>query len=332
MVKLKNKIRVALIYKKSYVFLTGKHFDKALYYFTMDALKRNQKLDVTYFPTDDTFDVTGFDEKFDVILLMHNKIDGVPENLLGIKNLKIPVIARAGDPHEAQYFNPKILHKKWKIDYYFNFMPKNYFYKFYPKDFKYKEILWCLEPKIYKNLKPFKDRVKDKILISGNVGKTSIKSRIANKILNPKKSSYYFYKLRAKCNDLPFVYFSPMKNGKYENDDYPKYLSQFRASIAAATFYPVIKYFEIPASGCLTFMEVTETNGCKYLGFEDSKTAIFINEKNYIKKFEEYLNDPDNPKWEKIANAGQEHALNNLNNDIAVSSLVELMEELIERN
>jgi hypothetical protein len=41
------------------------------------------------------------------------------------------------------------------------------------------------------------------------------------------------------------------------------------------------------------------------------------------------LNDVDNPKWEKIANAGREHALENLNNDKAVNDLVDLIEELL---
>lgn len=327
--KMKNKIKVAIIYKKSYVFLTKSHFDKSLYYFFMSALKRNSKLDITYFPCDTSFNVSEIENEFDIILLPHNKTDGVPEELIGIEKSKIPVIARAGDPHEARYFDPKILHKKWKINYYFNFMPKNYFYKFYPKNFRYKEILWGLESKIYENLEPFDKRIKDKILISGNIGKPSLKSRIVNSILNPKNSTHYFYKLRVKCRNLPYIYYSSMKNGKYENDDYPKYLSQYRASIAAATYYPVTKYFEIPASGCLTFMEVTKENGCKYLGFEDGKTAIFINEKNYKNKFEEYINDLDNPKWGKIANAGKEHALKNLNSDIAVNSLVELMNELL---
>jgi hypothetical protein len=42
------------------------------------------------------------------------------------------------------------------------------------------------------------------------------------------------------------------------------------------------------------------------------------------------LNDVDNPKWEKIANAGREHALKNLNNNIAVDLLVKLMYELLD--
>jgi hypothetical protein len=42
------------------------------------------------------------------------------------------------------------------------------------------------------------------------------------------------------------------------------------------------------------------------------------------------LNDVDNSKWEKIANAGREHALKNLNNNIAVDLLVKLMYELLD--
>ena len=121
-----------------------------------------------------------------------------------------------------------------------------------------------------------------------------------------------------------------MKNGKYPFDgDFPKYLSQYRATIAACTVYPVQKYWEMPAAGCLTFMEMTERNDGSYLGFKDGETSIFMNEKNYKKKFAEFLNDPDNKKWQEIACAGREHVMSNLTNDKAVESLVKLMRSLI---
>ena len=77
-------------------------------------------------------------------------------------------------------------------------------------------------------------------------------------------------------------------------------------------------------------MEITEKNGAEILGFKNNETAIFINEKNYKQKFEEYLADPDNLKWEEIANAGREYTMQNLTNDNAVESLVEIMKELIK--
>ena len=75
-------------------------------------------------------------------------------------------------------------------------------------------------------------------------------------------------------------------------------------------------------------MEITEKNNGYFLGYNDNETAVFINEKNYKEKFQQYLSDPDNPKWEQIANAGREYTMNNLTNDRAVSSLVELMKEV----
>ena len=71
-------------------------------------------------------------------------------------------------------------------------------------------------------------------------------------------------------------------------------------------------------------------NNAKYLGFRDNETAVFINEKNYKNKFEEYLNDQDNKKWNEIAKSGREYVMNELNNDKAVESLIQLMEEFIK--
>ena len=76
-------------------------------------------------------------------------------------------------------------------------------------------------------------------------------------------------------------------------------------------------------------MEITEKNDGLHTGFIDNETSIFINEKNYVQKFQEYLDDVDNPKWKEIAQAGNNFALKNFNNDVGVNSLVDLMTELI---
>ena len=75
-------------------------------------------------------------------------------------------------------------------------------------------------------------------------------------------------------------------------------------------------------------MEITKENRGNYLGFIDGETAIFINKKNYQEKFEEFLNDAKNPKWEKIANAGRDFAFKNFNNDRAVESLIEIFHKM----
>lgn len=138
-----------------------------------------------------------------------------------------------------------------------------------------------------------------------------------------------FYKLRTMCNDLPYVDYTSTLQHEYIGDKYPHLLEQYCCAIAASTNVYAPKYFEIPAAGCMTFMEVTEQNYAKGLGFIDGENSVFINEKNYKPKFEEYLADKDNPKWEKIAENGRMHAIENFNNDRGIDSLVDLMEELM---
>ena len=60
-----EKIKVAFTYKRSCEFLTGKHFANTYYHFFMHALKRNKLIDVTYFPTGNSFDTSIVKNKFD---------------------------------------------------------------------------------------------------------------------------------------------------------------------------------------------------------------------------------------------------------------------------
>ena len=326
-----TKTKVALIYKKSYNYFQPNHFDQTSYDFFFKALKRNIQLEISYYPCEKKFDVSKIKGKCDVILLPNNSTDGSPDVLIGIKNSNIPVISRTGDPHDAERYNQIEFCEKNKVDYLFSSLPDSLIYKYYPKNIKQKIIIFGLEPELYQNVPPFKTRIKDRILITGKMGRTDLKNRAANYILNPRRSGWHLYKLRTLCKDLDYVEYGGIneKLSDNKNQDYPAYTSKYCAIIAATTFYPTLKYWENAAAGCLTFMEITEKNNGYFLGYKDNETAIFINEKNYKEKFQQYLSDPDNPKWEQIANAGREYTMNNLTNDHAVSSLVELMKEII---
>jgi hypothetical protein len=298
----------------------------------MNALKRSDRLSVTYFPSGEIFDATGFDKKFDSIILASNQNvtgEGVPEKITGIKKLKIPVLCITGDVQDALQFDPRIFHEKYKIDYYFEMYSDSWFYKFYPKEFNFKTVYIGLEPSLYQNLKPFNFRIKNKILNSGNLGRIKLTSRLFNFFMKRGYSNYDFYKLRTICNNLSYVDHTPTLQHEYIGDKYPNLLEKYAGAIAATTMSPSRKYLEIPAAGCLTFMEATPRNNAHKLGFVDNKTAIFINESNFQKRFEEFLSDPENPKWEEIARNGREHALNNLTNDVGVNQLADLIEELI---
>ena len=323
-----KQIRVALVYKKSYNFFQPDHFDRTYYDFFFKALKRNRELEISYHPCEKKFDVSKIKGACDIILVSNNRTDGCPDILTGIKNSDIPVISRTGDPHDAEKYNQIEFCEKNKIEHLFSHHPDSLIYKYYPKNIKHKTIIYGLEPQLYQNVSPFKTRIKDRILITGKMGRTDLRNRAANYILNPGRSGWYLYKLRTLCTKLNYVEYRGMKGKKYVDEDYPTYTSKYRAIIAATTFYPTLKYWENAAAGCLTFMEITKKNDGYFLGYKDNETAIFINEKNYKEKFQQYIDDPDNPKWEQIANAGREYTMNNLTNEQALISLVELMKEL----
>jgi hypothetical protein len=322
-----KKYKVAFIYEKSNVYLSGKHYDNIYYHFFMNALKRNSSIDITYFPSGKVFDAIQLKNKFDIILLWENNSYGMPEEIRNIDKLDIPVIAKASDPRQSKSSIP--FHKKWKINYYFHFIHEDYFYELYPQNFKYKTIFFGVEPSLYENLSPFKKRIKNKILNSGNIGNTKFFSKLLLKIKNPHWNAFKQYYLRTLCTNLPYVDYTSTLQHEYINDKYPLLLQKYSTAIAACTFNPSAKFWEIPAAGCLTFMEITKKNKGDFLGFIDEESAIFINEKNYQQKFDEYLSDFNNPKWEKIANKGRKFALENFNNDKAVESFVNLIKNIL---
>lgn len=298
----------------------------------MKALPRNPRIDITNINTGTSFDAAKLKNQFDIVLFFENGNTGdycVPEHVEGLDDLNIPIVVKVGDIHALEKEKIKQIHEKYKISAYFGYQHEKSFHQKYPKNYKYKTILFGVEPSLYENLLPYDERIKNKILNSGAVGSTKISSKIIYKLTKGDADPLLHYKLRTKCNKLPYVDHTPTLQHEYIGDKYPLLLQKYATAIAATTTTYTTKYWEIPAAGCLTFMEITDQNNGESLGFVDNKTAIFINEKNYVNKFEQYLQDANNPKWKKIADAGREYVLTHLNNDVAVNSLVDLMEELI---
>ena len=140
-------------------------------------------------------------------------------------------------------------------------------------------------------------------LCSNFIGNDKFLSKIINDIRNPKWNSYRCKLLRTKCCKLDYVDWTPTLEHDYVNDNYAKLLEQYQAVIAADSYTPVQKYWEIPAAWCLTFMEITERNNGQYLGYIDGESTIFINEKNYQEKFEEFINSKSENVFQKKINA-----------------------------
>ena len=324
-----KKIKTAFIYKPSNPYMSKTAWATTYYHFFMNALNRHPELEMSYFPEEQKFDSLTLQNKFDIILLWENHPWGSPDELSGIQSLDIPVICRINDAHDAKMKGKIEYHEKYKIDHYFGYLPDSFFHKFYPKNFKYKEIFYGVEPKLYDNLTPFSKRIKEKILCSGAAARPNISYRLKD-MLRGEHSMWKHYKLRTKCIELPYVDYTTTLKHEYINDKYPLLLMKYCGSITGHSLYPVIKYWESTAAGCLTFMEITEKNQANILGFKDGENAIFINEKNYKNKLSEFIFDPDNPKWAEIAENGRNYTMNNLTNDIAADSLVELFREYVK--
>ena len=324
-----KKIKTAFIYKPSNPYMSKTAWATTYYHFFMNALNRHADLDMAYFPAEKKFDVSKLRDKFDIILLWENHPWGSPDELSGIQNLDIPVICRINDAHDAKIKGKIGYHEKYKIDHYFGYLPERFFHKYYPKNFKYKVIFYGVEPKLYENLTPYSKRIKKKILCSGAAASTKFSSRLRY-IIRGEQSQWKHYKLRTKCIELSYVDYTSTLQHEFINDKYPLLLMKYCTSIAACSSFPVIKYWESTAAGCLTFMEVTEKNQANILGFNDGKNAIFINEKNYEKKLSDYISDPNNAKWSEIAENGRYYTMNNLTNDVASNSLVEIFREYIK--
>ena len=312
--------------------LNGKSSFKSEYYFFQHALFRNKSLEVDRIDTLSRTDVSKLEQDYDIVLLP--QIDATScMALTGIRDCTIPVVAKGHDPHDM-FRRPMLdMMHRLKVDWSFDFYDPESFYEYYPKHFKYATVHMGLEPSLCTNSTPWDERICDKIAISGVIDVNLDLARRLYRRLYAKQHKAllpgFHYKLRGKCNDLPYVVHTRDLQPGQGTDQLNKILSMFRAAISATTSFPTIKYKETPAAGCLTFMEVTERNHGAFLEYEDGKNAVFITESNYKEKFQEYLDAPDDPKWMRIAQAGKTHALENLSNDKGVLMLIEIMRKTL---
>jgi len=76
-----DQIRIAVIYKEEFRFLSPDYRDNTLYYFFKHALNRNKRLSTEFFLSGDKFDTKILKNKFDIILLPDNRFPHIPTEL-----------------------------------------------------------------------------------------------------------------------------------------------------------------------------------------------------------------------------------------------------------
>lgn len=301
----RRKITVCVVYHKDQYYLSGKHFDNTFYRFFFDGFDANERIDATQIcvPTGD-FDCRRL-KRFDVVFFYPCKGGWWKVALRNPEAIKGRKWCICPDPH-ATTFGWFRKYRDIGVSNIFYGIPKQYVETFIPKDFTYHRIVMGVDKNIFGTGLPYKSRCKGVIALAGAYGDD------------------YFYKLRRLCTKIPYVeYFNRCKANSGNN--FFAALSLYQAAIAACTQYVVTKYFEMMASGCTTFVECNDKNGWEGYGFIDGENCIAINETNYIQKFDEYINEPDNPRWERIAKCGREFVMENYENQVQINKLIDLV-------
>lgn len=176
------------------------------------------------------------------------------------------------------------------------------FYTKAPGSCLYFPVVVGIDRELYEK-PPGNRRCQDFILLSGVIGR------------------HPTYALRRLCAGSTHVVTAPV--GPYVGDRYPGLLHQYKAGIATSRNYMVRKYFELTMAGLVTFMEDTPGTDLGHYGFEDGTNAVFITEGNYEARFLEYMESHDDPKWDRIARAGQVLAVDQYDATVQARRLVD---------
>lgn len=329
----REPVRIAFVYRPSWGYWRPDYTINTRYEFFFNALARAKHAKVGYFGSERPVDAKELKGRWDVILCTNSAL-GTPR-IANVAESGMPVVAQTHDPHLVKELDMMRDMQEHRVSCCFGFMPREYFHKYFPKSCRYELVRWGLETRLFKDA-PFGPRKKDRVLLTGKLGRRGLVKRIIHAASRRGQSEVAAnYRLRRACAGLPGVDYSGRDpvTGRYLNGGkrtYAEHLSGYRAAVAAAGLYPTAKYWETPAAGCLTFMEVNRKNGADRLGYRDMESAVFIDAKNYKERISQYLESPDDPSWERIAGAGRRHAAENLSNDRAAEALVGICRSLVE--
>lgn len=276
-------------------------------YFFIDGLSENDRIEYTKCcvegPEVDCSQFTNFDI---LILFPYGRSSLIMNNL---HKLKIPKVLRICDAHAVSKDRCES-YREQNIKYFISNTCVKYTRKYLPEEFNFYNIIFGMKP-ISVDLVKFNRRKKDKILLTGKI-----------------KDKRCYVLRRILSNVLGVEYLG--HGGAGVRDKYNLTLSSYRASIAACTVQLVWKNFEIPACGTLCFMEVNEQNGYEEFSFVDRENAIFITKDNYQERFKEFLDNPDNPKWEQIALNGRDLIEREYSNEVQVSKFIDILYQIVE--
>jgi len=293
-------MRIGCVYNINDMGMSGVHWTNNAYRFFRRGLLETGLAEVDLLPVETDVRARRL-EGYDVLIFYSL------ENLepIGLNQLSCLKVVRAPDAHNI---NDRWMAKAAGFDLVINHQTPEYVRRFLPDEFRYEQIIFGIDKETHKS-PLWSNRKADKILLTGVLGRPE------------------HYRLRKFCKGVYGVTYVG-KGAGYVGNAYAELLGMYRTAIAACSTTSVYKYFEIPACGALSFMEVNEQNGCDNLGFIDGENAVFINRKNYRERLTEYRKTRDNPKWQRIAENGRRLVLERYENRVQGKKLIELIEEM----
>lgn len=295
-------MKIAFVYNKDDKGMSGKHWTNNAYRFFVEGLSRYPGLDYHVCPVNIDFDARDFNG-FDVVIF-YSLENLCPDYLAELNAVKV---VRAPDPHAIC---PGWICRVFAggVRLVINHHTPEYMRRFLPEAIPYEQVIFGITKKLHKG-PPFKGR-RNSVLLTGAISRTQL------------------YALRTRAIALPGVKRVSKREG-FTGDRYPELLRRYKAAIAACTVSSVYKYFEIPACGCVSFMEVNEQNGCGNLGFVDMMNAVFVDESNYKERIAQFTENPQDERWKAIAANGRRFVLKHYENEVQIAKLLRSIEEVV---
>jgi len=296
-------MRIGCVYNKDDRGLSGLHWTNNAYRFFRCGLLETNLASVDILPVDENVRAEQF-EGYDA-LIFYSLENLEPEGLSKLPCLKV---ARAPDAHSiTEEWIDKARREGFELV--INHQSPEYIRRYLPDDFRYEQIIFGINEEIHQSPK-WSNRISDRILLTGVI------------------RSDEHYRLRKMCKKQSRIKYVG-KGAGFVGDGYAELLGMYRTAIAACSTTSVYKYFEIPACGCLSFMEVNSENGCDNLGFVDGENAVFIDEGNYKKRLKEYIKSLNDPKWRRIADNGRRFVLEKYENRVQVKKLIDIINDIL---
>ena len=318
-----------MTYSSGFTRVNDSHLIKTEYYFFGHVILSGEILEIEQLDTLNRISILKLEEYYDSILIL--SMDTVASFALkNVKDYNIMTITESCNLHCIIVQKITELANNFEIEWFFYFYPSATFHEFYLKHFQYDATHVGLEPPLYTDKILCKERTADKMTIYDITDeKLNIVRMLCHNIYVRKLKTLlpsFQYKLRMKYNNLLYVVRTYDVCPSHSSGQLDNVLYVFMTTVVAMTVYLTVRYKETSATECLTFMKSIKRNHTAlHLGFKDDKNDVFVDESNYLKKFQECLYSKDGPKWKKIAHKGRKHVLENLYNGKSIEKIVNIM-------